>query len=108
VKDDSLLIEEALSGDGASFGQLVRRYQDRLFNTLVHVLGCHDEAEDVAQDAFVQAYTKLSSFKGQSAFYTWLYRIAFNMLVSRRRRNRVHISIESAQHMTGGPGTTAA
>jgi RNA polymerase sigma-70 factor (ECF subfamily) len=101
VKDDALLIEEARSGNTASFGQLVCRYQDRLYNTLVHVLGCRDEAEDVAQETFVQAYTKLASFKGQSAFYTWLYRIGVNMSVSRRRRNRRHVSLESADRTPG-------
>jgi RNA polymerase sigma-70 factor, ECF subfamily len=79
VRDDAQLIEEALRGDAQSFGEWVRKYQDRLFNTVVHVAGQREEAEDVVQEAFVQAFLKLSSFQRQSAFYTWLYRIAFNV-----------------------------
>ncbi len=68
--DDARLIEASLQGDSAAFGELVCKYQDRLFNTVLHVAGSREEAEDVAQEAFVQAYLKLSSFHGNSAFYT--------------------------------------
>jgi RNA polymerase sigma-70 factor (ECF subfamily) len=101
VKDDSQLIDEALEGDTAAFGQLVQKHQDRLYNTLVHVVGCRVEAEDVVQDAFVQAFLKLRSFQRNSAFYTWLYRIAFNAAVSRRRRKRVEFSVEQGREQTG-------
>ncbi len=101
VKDDSQLIEEALAGETVSFGKLVRKYQDRLYNTLVHVTGSRHEAEDVAQEAFLQAYTKLSSFQGKSNFYTWLYRIAFNTSISRRRRRRSQASLDQVQEKTG-------
>jgi RNA polymerase sigma-70 factor (ECF subfamily) len=83
VKDDALLIDEVLAGDTSAFGQLVIKYQDRLFNTLSYVLGSCEEAEDVVQDAFVQAFVKLNTFQRASAFYTWLYRIAFNLAISR-------------------------
>ena len=88
MTDESQLIEEARQGSSAAFGQLVRRYQDRLYTSVVHVIGCHDEAEDVVQDAFVQAYLKLPHFRLESSFFTWLYRIAFNGAASRRRRRR--------------------
>jgi RNA polymerase sigma-70 factor (ECF subfamily) len=106
VSEDARLIEEALAGDSGSFGQLVCKYQDRLFNTLVHCIGAREEAEDVAQEAFVQAYLKLRSFKGQSAFYTWLYRIAFNILISRRRRRRPEISVEQTRQSSGEEPTS--
>ena len=77
VVEDSQLIADACSGNTAAFGQLVVRYQDRLYNTLVHVVGSAEDAADVVQDAFVQAFLKLDTFHGASAFYTWLYRIAF-------------------------------
>jgi RNA polymerase sigma-70 factor (ECF subfamily) len=93
-RDDATLIDLALGGDAAAFGWLVRRYQDRLYTSLVHVSGSRDEAEDVVQDAFVQAFLKLRSFERQSTFYTWLYRIAFNTAVSRRRKRRVEGSVE--------------
>jgi RNA polymerase sigma-70 factor (ECF subfamily) len=101
VSDDARLIEEALAGDSSSFGQLVGMYQDRLFNTMVHSIGSREEAEDVVQDAFVQAYLKLATFKGNSGFYTWLYRIAFNVRISRRRRKRPEVSIDAAREATG-------
>lgn len=101
MSEDARFIEEALAGDSGAFGQLVCRYQDRLFNTLVHCIGSREEAEDVAQEAFIQAFVKLQTFQGRSAFYTWLYRIAFNILVSRRRRKRPEVSVDQARESTG-------
>lgn len=101
MKDDALLIDQALDGDSAAFGQLVLRYQDRLYNSLVHVVGSTDTAHDVVQDAFVQAYVKLETFERASAFYTWLYRIAFNMAISRRRREKPVVSINRIQDELG-------
>ena len=101
MNDDSRLIDQTLAGDTAAFGQLVERYQDRLFNTVLHLVSCQAEAEDVVQDAFVQAYVKLDSFRGTSAFYTWLYRIAFNVAASKRRRQRLEFSIEQAEQRSG-------
>jgi RNA polymerase sigma-70 factor (ECF subfamily) len=100
-QDDAKLIDLVLDGDSAAYGLLVRRYQDRLFTALMHVASSRDEAEDVVQDAFIQAYLKLSSFERQSSFYTWLYRIAFNTAISRRRRKRVEASVEQAKDATG-------
>jgi RNA polymerase sigma-70 factor (ECF subfamily) len=101
VNDDARLIDETLRGDTGAFGKLVLKYQDRLFNTLVHVVGSREEAEDVAQDAFVQAFLKLETFHGSSAFYTWLYRIAMNGAVSRSRRRRPEVSVEQTRETTG-------
>ena len=64
MKDDAELIEEAKAGSSEAFGTLVQRYQGRLFHTLMRVVGVREEAEDVLQDAFVQAYVKLNSFQG--------------------------------------------
>ncbi len=94
VTNETELIEQALAGDSSAFGQLVRRYQDRLFTSVVHVVGQREEAEDIVQDAFVQAFLKLNSFRRRSSFYTWLYRIAFNQAFNRRRRARPEISID--------------
>jgi RNA polymerase sigma-70 factor (ECF subfamily) len=102
VNDDAQLIDDALAGNSSAFGRLVTRYQDRLYNTLVHVVGSTDEAYDVVQDAFVQAYLKLRSFQRNAAFYTWLYRIAFNLAISRRRRHKPTASIEQSRELTGG------
>ena len=101
VNDDASLIDAALRGDSAAFGQLVTRYQDRLYNSLVHLVGSTDGALDVAQDALVQAYVKLDTFQRASGFYTWLYRIAFNLAISSQRRQRPTVSVEHARDVLG-------
>ena len=101
MKDDARLITETLRGDSSAFGLLVQKYQDRLFNTVMHITGCREEAEDLVQEAFVQAFVKLDTFHGDSAFYTWLYRIAFNFAISRRRRKRVEVSVDQTRENTG-------
>jgi RNA polymerase sigma-70 factor (ECF subfamily) len=101
VNDESSLIDQSLQGNSAAFGQLVRDHQNRLYNAIVHVVGDRVEAEDVVQEAFVQAYLKLETFQRQSAFYTWLYRIAFNNAVSRKRRKRVETSVDLARELGG-------
>ncbi len=101
MSDDAQLIHETLSGNRLAFGQLVQKYQGRLFNTLLHVVSSREEAEDVCQEAFVQAFVKLETFGGRSAFYTWLYRIAFNVSVSRRRRRRAEVSMDQHRERTG-------
>lgn len=101
MKTEAELIREALAGETQSYGVLVERFQDRLFNAMLHITGSHDEAEDVVQDSFVQAYLKLSSFQGNSQFFTWLYRIAFNNALSRRRRRRGEMSIDQSREITG-------
>ena len=101
MNEDALLIDETLAGNTAAFGQLVQKYQDRLFNTLVHVTGCHEEAEDVAQETFVQAFLKLSTFQHRASVYTWMYRIAFNLWITRRRRKRPEVSVEQAREIAG-------
>lgn len=94
ANDDARLIERSVSGDSEAFGRLVTRYQDRLYNSMVHYLRNETEAEDVVQETFILAFTRLGSFQGKSAFYTWLYRIAFNTAISRGRRRRPRVSVE--------------
>ncbi|MDG2380703.1 MAG: sigma-70 family RNA polymerase sigma factor [Pirellulaceae bacterium] len=101
MKEDALLIDETLAGNNAAFGQLIQKYQDRLFNTLVHVIGCHEEAEDVAQETFVQAFLKLNTFQRRASVYTWMYRIAFNLWISRLRRKRPELSVEQSRETAG-------
>jgi len=96
--DDHMLIDRALAGQREAFGQLVSRYQNRLYSTLVHVTGSPEEARDITQEAFVQAFVKLGTFQRAAAFYTWLFRIAFNLRLGRKRRERRHRIWE--QHQT--------
>lgn len=101
VANDAGLIDETLAGQPEAFGQLVTKYQDRLYSAMVHVIGSADDAQDVVQEAFVQAFVKLDTFKRTSAFYTWLYRIAFNRAISLRRRKRPSVSIEQTREVSG-------
>lgn len=101
MSDDASLIAATLAGDTAAFGRLVGTYQDRLYNSLLRVLGSAEDAADIVQDAFVQAYTKLDTFRGSSAFYTWLYRIAFNLAMSHARRERKTTSLDGLKSLVG-------
>ncbi len=101
MNDDTLLIADTLAGQSEAFGHLVRKYQDRLYNTVYHVAGNAEDARDVVQDAFVQAFVKLDTFQGKSAFYTWLYRIAFNVAATYRRRRRPAASVEHLRETAG-------
>ncbi len=105
MKDEEELIQAALDGQSQSFGILVQRYQDRLYTAMIHVVGSTDEAEDVVQEAFIQAYVKLDTFQRNSRFFTWLYRIAFNYALSRRRRNRNQVSLDQSRETTGNDPT---
>jgi RNA polymerase sigma-70 factor (ECF subfamily) len=93
--DDRRLIRDCLKGRTAAYGELVRRYQDRLFNTVLRLLDNPEDAKDVVQEAFINAYQNLDGFKGDALFFTWLYRIAMNAAISFRRKQRVTISIET-------------
>jgi RNA polymerase sigma-70 factor (ECF subfamily) len=94
VSDDARLIAETLEGQTEAFGKLVLKYQDRLFNTVAHLAGNNEDARDIVQEAFVQAFVKLDSFRCSSAFYTWLYRIAFNIGAGWRRKHKHTASID--------------
>lgn len=96
--DDKHLVKLVLSGETEAFGLLVARYQDRLFTAMVHVARSRSEAEDVVQEAMVQAYTKLASFQAESSFYTWLYRIAFNQAMTIRRKREPLTSIDESRY----------
>jgi len=75
---DLVLVERVQSGDQAAFGLLVSKYQRKLLRLVMRLVRDPAEAEDVAQEAFIKAYRALPGFRGESAFYTWLYRIAIN------------------------------
>ena len=101
VNEDAALIEQALGGRPAAFGQLVLKYQDRLYNTVYHVVGNAEDAKDVVQDAFVQAFVKLETFRQTGAFFGWLYRIAFNVAATRHRRRHPTVSVECLRSTSG-------
>ncbi|QTR49596.1 RNA polymerase sigma factor RpoE [Candidatus Thiothrix anitrata] len=87
---DLELVQRIQSGDKKSFDVLVLKYQHKVVSLVLRYVHDHDTAQDVAQEAFIKAYRGLKNFRGESAFYTWLYRIAINTaknhLVSQGRR----------------------
>jgi RNA polymerase sigma-70 factor (ECF subfamily) len=101
-QSDISLIECTLEGNQQAFEQLVLRYQRRLVGSLQHLLGDADDALDVAQQTFLLAWSKLSSFRGESAFYSWLYRIARNVAHSEKRRSRIQTSSLEYMIESGG------
>ncbi len=84
--DDRLLVERCQAGDLSAFEPLVEKYRQRVWRLAYNVLRDREEAWDVAQDAFIRAYQALPSFRGQSAFYTWLFRIVMNLAADRARQ----------------------
>jgi RNA polymerase sigma-70 factor (ECF subfamily) len=91
---DNQLIAAAQRGDAAAYGTLVRRYHTRLCSSLWHVCGSREGAEDAAQEAFLRAYLKLSNYTGASTFYTWLYRIGVNIIISDHRKRKTQSNTE--------------
>ncbi|HZV36263.1 MAG TPA: sigma-70 family RNA polymerase sigma factor [Verrucomicrobiae bacterium] len=89
------LVKRARQGDMAAYDDLVRRYQERIYATIYHMTSNHEDANDLAQEAFIKAYQALKSFKGGSSFYTWVYRIAVNKTINflKQRKNRAQISL---------------
>ncbi len=83
---DGELVDQARSGDRDALAALTERYQGRLLRVLVGMVRNPEDARDIAQDAFVRAFSNLHGFKGQSSFYTWLYRIAVNLVIDQQRR----------------------
>ena len=83
--DDRELIQRCQDGDIAAFEPLVQKYRQRVWRLAYQILRDREEAWDCAQEAFVRAYSSLSSFRGQSAFYTWLFRITVNVATDRHR-----------------------
>jgi RNA polymerase sigma-70 factor (ECF subfamily) len=84
---DSELVKRASSGDKSAYRVLLEKYQQRVLAIAFDVVKSREDAEDVAQETFVKAYLSLPDFKGESSFYTWLYRIAYNMAIDFRRRS---------------------
>jgi RNA polymerase sigma-70 factor (ECF subfamily) len=85
---DAYLVSLAAAGDGAAFGELVSRHQDRVYGLALRLLRDVAEAEEVVQETFLAALEKLATFRGEAAFTTWLHRVAANAALMRLRRRR--------------------
>ena len=95
-EEEARLISRARKGDLPAYDELVRRYQERIYATVYHMTSNHEDANDLAQEAFIKAFQALKSFKGGSSFYTWVYRIAVNKTINflKQRRNRTQMSLD--------------
>lgn len=83
---EDVLVQRSRNGDRGAYRILVERYQQKVYSLVFGVVRNEQDAEDVCQEAFVKAYLSLKNFLGNSAFYTWLYRIAYNMAIDFKRR----------------------
>ena len=94
-EDDWALVRRAQREDTRAFDELIRRYQERIYATVYHMTSSHEDANDLTQEAFIKAFQALKSFKGDSSFYTWVYRIAVNKTINflKQRKNRVQMSL---------------
>lgn len=104
---DQQLVAKVQKGDTRAFDLLVLKYQHKIFGLISRYVRDADEVQDVAQEAFIKAYKALPNFRGESAFYTWLYRIAINTaknhLVSRSRRPPgTDVELEDAEYQDNG------
>jgi RNA polymerase sigma-70 factor, ECF subfamily len=101
---DQALVERVQAGDKQAFGLLVSKYQRKLMRLVMRLVRDPAEAEDVVQEAFIKAYRALPAFRGESAFYTWLYRIgvntAKNWLIAHRRRPPTSTEVDSEEAET--------
>jgi len=96
VDPDRLLVEKAQSGDTKAFDELVLKYQKRIHELALRFTKNPDDAFDLSQDVFVKVFRSLSKFKGNSTFYTWLYRIAQNAGIdyTRQRQRNENVSLD--------------
>ena len=101
MPEEAHLIDRAVQGDRSAFTELVHRHQDRLFASMLQVTGSPEEAEEVVQEAFIRSFVKLDTFQRNSQFFTWLYRIAFNSALTRRRRKRAKVSLDYCRESAG-------
>ncbi|HSG67887.1 MAG TPA: sigma-70 family RNA polymerase sigma factor [Bacteroidales bacterium] len=88
-RDDEYYIGQVLDGQTAAYRNIVEKHQDFVFTIVHRIVASAEEAEEIAQDVFIKAYAKLSGFRGNAKFSTWLYRIAYNAAISHTRKKKV-------------------
>jgi RNA polymerase sigma-70 factor (ECF subfamily) len=80
--NDSVLVKQCQRGDADAMGRLIIKYQDRLYNTILKICGNPDDAAELTQETFVKVLESISTFRGQSGFYTWLFRVGVNLTLT--------------------------
>ncbi|HOJ11975.1 MAG TPA: sigma-70 family RNA polymerase sigma factor [Clostridiales bacterium] len=104
--NEKVLIEKSQNGDIEAFEKLIEAYQRKVFNIALGMFGNYEDASDMAQEVFIRIFKSIKSFKGQSLFSTWLYRITTNVCLDelRKRKNKNVISIDEEIHLDDGEG----
>jgi RNA polymerase sigma-70 factor (ECF subfamily) len=89
LSSDEIIVERALTGDAEAFGEIVRRWERRIFALTYGILGREEDARDATQETFIAAFRNLRGFRGEAKVSSWLHRIAVNQCISRQRRAKV-------------------
>src|SRR2546426_12711279 len=94
-QDERTLVKRAKAGDMGAYDELVKLYQERIYATIYHMTSNHEDVNDLTQETFIKAFQALKSFKGDSSFFTWVYRIAVNKTINflKQRKNKTHMSL---------------
>ncbi len=103
--DESTLVAQSRQGDTVAFGELVRRYEAKIFRLAQHVTQNREDAEDVLQETFMKAHEHLDQFQGNSKFYTWIVRIAVNQALMKLRRRKTDKSVSLDEAIDTGEDT---
>jgi len=86
--EDALLVRQVQGGAVHVFAELVRKYQDRVYNACLRICHNTEDARDLTQEAFLKAFASIDQFRGKSAFFTWIFRIAVNLAISQQRKRQ--------------------
>src|ERR1044071_10060653 len=89
LSTDEIIVERALTGDAEAFGEIVRRWERRIFALTYGMLGREEDARDATQETFLAAFRNLRGFRGEAKVSSWLHRIAVNQCITRQRRSKV-------------------
>jgi RNA polymerase sigma-70 factor (ECF subfamily) len=89
LSSDEIIVQRALTGDAEAFGEIVRRWERRIFALTYGILGREEDARDATQETFLAAFRNLRGFRGEAKVSSWLHRIAVNQCISRQRRSKV-------------------
>jgi len=104
VSSDEIIVERALTGDADAFGEIVRRWERRIFALAYGMLGREEDARDATQETFLAAFRSLRGFRGEAKVSSWLHRIAVNQCITRQRRAKVRneSALEDEQEKNAG------
>lgn len=107
IDDEAAVVAQARLGDAKAFGELLRRYEGKIFRLALHITQNREDAEDVLQEAFLKAYEHLDQFQGQSKFYTWIVRIAVNQALMKLRKRKSDRSVSLDDEIDTGEDKVA-